>query len=467
MKNTSIEKFLKSQSARKIIIAITSIILFYLLISLYFINHTFFNTVINGVDVSLKEHNDVDDIIKNYIKDYKLELIERNGEVEVILGQDIGMGYNEKNSISRVYHMQKSFKWISSLFGVQKYNVEDLFIYDKEGLENNINALKCLNEHIIEPRSVSFKYLNNAYEAVAEVYGNKIHKDIFNKVIEMSILEGKMKIDLDEKGCYENPKYTLSSEKTQKTQDLLNKYVSTKVTYLFGRKNEIVDGSIINGWLSVDENLDVIIDEKAVNEYMLGLSRKYDTVSITRKFKTSTNKIVDVAGGFYGWKMDRIAETKALLESIKRGEIIEREPLYTQKAISREEDDIGNTYVEINITKQYLWFYKDGKLITQGSVVTGNPGRGYATRAGVYMINYKQKGSVLRGPNYEAEVTYWMPFNGNIGIHDANWRYAFGGEIYRRNGSHGCVNAPVYLAKKIFENIEEGTPVICYEEQKQ
>jgi lipoprotein-anchoring transpeptidase ErfK/SrfK len=97
-------------------------------------------------------------------------------------------------------------------------------------------------------------------------------------------------------------------------------------------------------------------------------------------------------------------------------------------------------------------------------VVTGNPNRGNATEVGIYMLNYKQYGSTLRGHNYEADVTYWMPFNGNVGIHDASWRHSFGGNIYKSNGTHGCVNAPLYLAKKIFENIESGTPVICYEE---
>jgi lipoprotein-anchoring transpeptidase ErfK/SrfK len=120
--------------------------------------------------------------------------------------------------------------------------------------------------------------------------------------------------------------------------------------------------------------------------------------------------------------------------------------------------------VEINITRQHVWFYKNGKLITQGDVVTGDPNKGYSTNVGTYMLNYKEKESTLRGANYEAKVTYWMPFNGNIGIHDASWRYSFGGEIYKRNGTHGCINSPLYLAKAIFENIEEGTPIICYEE---
>ena len=111
-----------------------------------------------------------------------------------------------------------------------------------------------------------------------------------------------------------------------------------------------------------------------------------------------------------------------------------------------------------------LWFYKDGKVVAEGSVVTGNPSKGYSTTLGTYMINYKQKGATLKGPGYEAKVTYWLPFNGNIGIHDASWRYSFGYNIYKNDGTHGCVNSPLSLAKKIYENIEPGTPVICYEE---
>lgn len=460
MKNLNI----KNLVTRKNIILIASTVIAYLIISLYFANHFFFNTVISGVDVSLKSHDDAASIIKSHIKNYKLQLIERSGETEDIIGQDIGMEYNEKNSISKVYEAQNSLKWVSSLFNEQRYYVDGLFIYNKGNLENKINKLNCLNKEMVEPQNASFKYSNGTYEVIEEVYGNKVYKDKLNEAIEMSILEGKTKLDLNENLCYENPKYTLSSEKTSETKNLLSKYISAKITYIFGRENEMLDGDIINQWLSVDENLDAVINEKAVRGYVEGLSKKYDTAGVARKFKASTNKIVEVKGGFYGWKINCAAEAKALLKNIKLGEVIEKEPLYSQKAVSRDKDDIGNTYVEINITRQHLWFYKNGKLITQGDIVTGNPNNGNSTRLGVYMLNYKQKGSTLRGDNYEADVAYWMPFNGNIGIHDANWRFSFGGDIYKNNGTHGCVNAPLYLAKTIFENIEEGTPVICYEE---
>lgn len=464
MKNKSTRKLFNSVFTESIIILAASFVLAYLIISLYFMNHFFFNTVINGTDVSLKAHGDAGGIIKRYVQDYRLQLIERNGDLEEIIGQDIGMQYNGKNSIPRIYKVQSPLKWPSSLLKEQNYYVPDMFAYNAEDLENRISKLNCLNKDVVMPRNVSFKYIDGCYETSKEVYGNKIHEDKLYKAIEMSVLKGQIKLDLDENSCYENPKYILSSEKASKTKNLLNKYVSAKITYLLRNRREVLDKSVINQWLSVDEDLEAVIDEKAVKDYVQGLGKKYDTVGKSRKIKTSTNRIIEVKGGYYGWKINLAAETQALLENIKRGEVLEKEPIYIQKALSEDENDIGDTYVEINITRQYLWFYKDGRLITQGAIVTGNPNRGNATKVGVYMLNYKQKGPTLRGPGYEADVIYWMPFNGDIGIHDASWRYSFGGNIYKRNGSHGCVNVSLYLAKKIFNNIEDGTPVICYEE---
>lgn len=464
MKNISIRRSFKSKDIEDIIILIASFVLIYLLVAIYFTDHFFFNTVINGVDVSLKAHDDVEGIIGSHINGYKLQLIERNGEIEEIAGQDIGMQYNEKNCIFKIYYMQNPFGWISPLFRSQKYYVDDLYVYNKDYLENKIRELKCLNTVIIEPQNVSFKYLNGSYEMIQEIYGNKINKGKLNEAIRSSILEGKTKLDLNESLCYENPKYTLYSDKTPEAMNLLNMYISAKITYIFGRETEVLDGNIINEWLNVDENLEVTINRKAVAQYIQGLGQKYDTVGAVRNFKTSVGKIVEVKGGLYGWKINRAAETKALLEDIILGKVLEKEPIYIQKALSRDGNEIGNTYVEINITRQRLWFYKNGKLLTQGAVVTGNPNKGYSTASGTYMLNYKQKGATLTGPDYEAGVTYWMPFFGNIGIHDASWRNSFGGDIYKTNGTHGCVNVPLYLAKTIFDNIEAGIPIICYEE---
>ena len=123
---------------------------------------------------------------------------------------------------------------------------------------------------------------------------------------------------------------------------------------------------------------------------------------------------------------------------------------------------IGNTYIEINLSNQHLWFYKNGDLISEGDIVSGNTSQNHGTPSGMYELAYKQKDAVLKGQGYSCPVSYWMPFNGGIGIHDANWRSYFGGNIYATNGSHGCINTPHYLAQKIFQNVDSGTPIVCY-----
>ncbi|WP_242944043.1 L,D-transpeptidase family protein [Clostridium sp. N3C] len=338
------------------------------------------------------------------------------------------------------------------------------FIYNKEELESKINGLNCFNKSIQEPQNASFVYSKGSYEIMKEVYGNKVNKNKLIEAVKYSLQHGERILNLEEKFCYENPKYTSTSEKVIKTRALLNKCVSTKITYLFGDEKEVLDGDIISKWLIIDENLKVKLNEIEVMKYVKFLSEKYDTMGAKRSFKTSLGKVVEVDGGIYGWKINYGDESKAILKSIQQGEVIEREPIYFQRAARKGPNDIGDTYVEVNITRQRLWFYKNGRIIAQGPVVTGNPNRGNATVVGTYMLNYKQKDTTLKGPGYEAKVTYWMPFYGNIGIHDASWRHAFGGNIYKSNGSHGCVNVSLNLAKTIFENIEKSTPIICYEE---
>ena len=98
----------------------------------------------------------------------------------------------------------------------------------------------------------------------------------------------------------------------------------------------------------------------------------------------------------------------------------------------------------------------------ESEFVSGNAARGFDTPAGIYGITYKEQDAMLVGENYETPVSYWMPFNGNIGLHDAVWRDSFGADIYKKSGSHGCINMPYLKAKELYGEIAKGTPVICY-----
>ena len=160
--------------------------------------------------------------------------------------------------------------------------------------------------------------------------------------------------------------------------------------------------------------------------------------------------------------MNRADETQELIEQIKNGQSGERSPVYYAQAAQYGDDDIGDSYVEIDLTSQHLWVYVDGELVEDTDFVSGNVSRGNGTPVGIYPITYKERNATLKGENYASKVSYWMPFNGNVGMHDASWRSTFGNDIYLTGGSHGCVNLPVKKAEVIYDYVEKGEPVIVY-----
>ena len=344
--------------------------------------------------------------------------------------------------------------------------IKDIYSYDEGLLKNKIDNLEFFNEDdIIYPENASLIFINTEFVIVDEVYGNYLDKEkVYTEVVK-SIYTGQEILNLDEANCYVNPKYCSYSKEVKEAKNIIDQYMSSKITYVFGDENEVVDYSLINQWIKIDDELNVSIDAQAIMNYITNLAKKYDTVGVAREFKTSTGKTLSVSGGYYGWRINKKKEAQILKEDIENGSILEKEPEYLQKGVCRGENDFGDSYLEINITRQHIWYYKQGKLIAQGDIVSGNVSNGNGTPLGIYEITYKQENSTLRGANYEAKVNYWMPFNGNIGLHDASWRYSYGGDIYLNDGTHGCINAPKYLAKKIFAEIEAGTPVICYDEK--
>ncbi len=219
-----------------------------------------------------------------------------------------------------------------------------------------------------------------------------------------------------------------------------------------------------------DSGADLPINEEAVAEFVEEFAQKYNTVGDERSFTSLSGQKIKVTGGDYGYAVDQEEETEQLVEDLKSGKEIKRKPVWSMVGFIdyNQKDDIGDTYVEISIPDQHLWYFKNGKKILDCSVVTGTRYQN-DTPTGTYSLSYKQRGAVLRGDNgdgssYESPVSYWMPFYGNYGMHDAPWRSSFGGTIYQSGGSHGCVNMPVSSAKKLFENLaDKNVPIVIHQ----
>ena len=116
-------------------------------------------------------------------------------------------------------------------------------------------------------------------------------------------------------------------------------------------------------------------------------------------------------------------------------------------------------YVLVDINTQTISLFKNGKIVLVSKVVTGY--KDYRdTPRGFFSIEAKVIDTRLVGADYDVPVKYWMPFFNGCGLHDATWRSSFGGTIYTRNGSHGCVNMCLEAAKYIYDNVYVGIPVI-------
>lgn len=220
------------------------------------------------------------------------------------------------------------------------------------------------------------------------------------------MVDGEILIDLDKDGYYYNPKYTSESNEVIDAKDSLNKYVSAKVNYKFWNNTESVDGDMIHKWIYVDDEFQVSVDQAKVRQYINSLAAKYNTVGKTRSFKTSSSGTINVSGGDYGWVLDTNTETNGLIEAIKGGQEIDKEPTYSQKGKVAGINDIGNTYVEIDMTKQHIWFYKNGSLVVDGDVVTGNMQNNWGTPGGIYRLKYKEKDATLVGQDYASPVSF-------------------------------------------------------------
>lgn len=252
------------------------------------------------------------------------------------------------------------------------------------------------------------------------------------------------------------------AEKPNDEEALREKIAGMQITYTFGDNIETLPGSTIKEWLITLPDGTLSVNEAPAKDYIAGLASKYDTFGQKRSFVTHAGNTISVAGGNYGYWMDRVNTRYELIDQILTGESAALEPVYYGKGQKFGTDDIGNTYVEINIGEQHLWVYKNGNVVNESDFVSGGLFKGNNTPDGVFAITYKERDATLVGENYQSSVKYWMPFNGNIGMHDASWRDQFGGHIYYMSGSHGCVNLPTAKAAAIYDQVEKGEPVIVY-----
>lgn len=458
-------------------IVVLVLLIVYLAGMLYY-NDKFLNgTMVNGSDVGGMTLQKANDQLSKKVNGQSLKLIFNDGQSEVLQSAQLGVSYNKDNSLNQLMKNQNKWAWFIGFFKNEKNTLTDLIQISDENLTNGIASMEhAKEENQIAPTDAYIQYKDGSFSIIEETLGSKFNIEELVKNIKVALSEGKQQLDVTKANGYVKPQVYKDDQDLNNQLKAANEYCLSAITYTTPKGKEIaLDGSTLITWLSKQDDGSYTKDESVFKEkltaFVKELASQYNSIGATRTFTGKDGQSHTVSGGTYGFRVSTDSEVNAFLKMINENKSENnRIPEHTGQLPSGENGGLGTTYLEINITKQHLWFVKDGSVVLESDFVSGkesDPTR--LTPSGTYYIYNKERNRVLRGtkqPNgkyeYESPVSYWMPFNKGIGLHDASWRSTFGRDIYINSGSHGCINLPTGFAGSLYSQIYVNLPVVVY-----
>lgn len=444
--------------------------------SYYYADRFFQGTSINGIDCSGKTAYEVEQEIAARVEDYSIEVMARNQETQTINGSQINYQYASQGEVLSLLKQQKPYEWVRGFFETKSYTTTESVTFDKTLLQTEVKKLNCAQEeNQVEPENAYVALNGTQFEIVPETQGSSLKVKEAYKALNTAISESQTSVDFNSNPeVYVQAAVTSQSPELLATRDAYNNYTKASITYTFGEQTVTLDGNTLKDWLEFDEKGQLVKNEASfqqhVTDYVAQLAAQYDTVGTQREFYATSGRTVYVYGSAYGWKIDQASEVDQLIQDIRSGAQTTREPVYSMTANSRGYNDLGNTYIEVDLSGQHMYYYQNGSIIFDSDIVSGD--MRYSDRQtpeGIYTLYWKKSPDVLRGKKlpdgtyeYEVPVNYWMPFNGGIGFHDASWQPYFGGDRYLNGGSHGCINMPPANAAVLYDLIQYNVPIICF-----
>lgn len=485
----------------------------------------FKGTTINGADVSGMTVGEVQDVLTDSAASYVLTVTTKDDKTAEITAEDIDYRYELEGTVEKVHNRQSWWKWGLAYLIAEEGNNTVPIVYDEDALKSVVEGwafMKKANQ--IAPVDAVLAYEKDKYVVTEHVDGNTIDTAILCEALIEAVDNGAAAITVEETGAYILPEVTSDDPVLNDNAEVLNKEANFNITYnLADGSTKVIDKDVLLTWMSTDETGRYYRDEEVFKEKITAFVTELNAaveagnesdVTFTSGNPKNQREVTVHCFISNAWALDVEAETAQLTEEVFNNTTITREPVYSAR---RFEGDgaLGDTYVEIDLSAQHLWYYEDGILQLESDIVSGTyTDATRRTPGGIYKLNYKQRDRTLRGQKvqevtevevpvevvvpgtdpvldefgnviqegtppttiiemrkeqkieekyeYESFVSYWMPFNGGIGMHDASWRGAFGGSYYMYGGSHGCINMPSSKAAKLYEMIETGCVVVCY-----
>ena len=441
-------------------------------------------TKINGYDCGGLTEEEVEKKFSDAANDYVLNVRFRGGSTEIIHARDMGFEYKPDGSIAALLQQQDKLVWPKYFFENSLYEIKPGGTYDDDMLTAALQKLPELQEDNMEkPKDAYIEFESGNEEEDGKFVIRPETAGTTLDIVQLAAGVGDAAARYSEVveaekigGAYVEASMKSDNAKIIARCNDLNDLVGASITY------ELPDGStmrlnsdVTKDWLVKDDSGKLVKDEKVWDEklweFLDRLAYNTNTIGMDRQFNSTLRGLITVSGGDYGYMVNQVTEHDKLVKDFKKQKKETRKPDYyiTPYNDQTENDGIGNTYIEADLSAQHIWCYVDGQLVVEGDCVSGDTTTGHGTPTGVFGIMFMLRDTTLRGVmqsngkyEYETKVGYWMPFYDGCGFHDAWWRSAFGGTIYQGNGSHGCINLPVDVAEQLYSYCDDKMPVVVY-----
>lgn len=422
--------------------------------------HFLWKTMIDGVNCSFLSVDEAVKEINSQKGNHLVTFVFSNGEKYDVTFQQLGIQVNTTKieDIFKQQHLNPK--------ELKTYNENVLSLTSTEFLRSYLMKFPELQEsNMHEPQNAYIDWNGTAFSIQKEILGNVVDFEEAMKLSIEVITSNNYHIDFT---SITNVNPDIWEANLVDEFNDLNSILHSSINYELSNGNVVsLDSSVICNWVYKDDNGNFQYDiENGVLQFIEELASKVDESNSIIYFNATDisnpvtiNVPIDARA-----QLNQEAESVRIKSMLEETGTFKLSPVYDRILVNEN----LSSYVELDISRQHLWFYLNGSLLLETDCVTGNVRDNYDTPTGVYYLTYKMRNAVLRGYNkdgskYESPVEYWMPFYRGYGLHDASWRSTFGGNIYLTSGSHGCVNLPSKMAKQLYENIDYTMPIIIYQ----
>ena len=452
----------------------------YVIGGVYFSSHFMPNTTVNGENVSGMSVEDLSAKVTSIGTNYQTHVVGDGIDV-AIQGADIDYNIDGAAYGAEAQAQIQQWQWPFELGKTHEFTASQSISYDQAKLDSILDGIIAkTNEGATPPTNATMAYdePSKKFVVVDQAFGTAVERDTVVKTVSDGVKTLQETITLGEPELVQ-PAVWNNDTKLVENVEKANKVIASNIVLRIAGNDALsLEPERLASWISMNPETDVVANLDAIKEWTQGeLSERFDTVGTKRTYTRPDGKEIEVEGAsgdsLYGWCLNGEELANIIAQNVQNGVVdpIEVPMKLTAASWNPGGKDWPNRYIDIDLSEQYVRMYDDeSNLIWESSCVSGNPMYGGGTSTGVFYIYDKESPMILVGrdydgdgqPDYKTPVDYWMPFCGGQGLHDANWRYYFGGNIFSYDGSHGCVNLPYGSAQELYGITNVGDTVIVH-----